>query len=151
VQARGPVSKDPISGEPAVQEHSLRRCILLAADANWATLDYRTVEDTVLEILSEVYRCLEKLNKLRGKYAMDLTFSLPQSSPPPALTPAPTGIQNIDPLFSCSRVAGTLTRNATLCQERSRAVSFFRKVSFCWSVTDDTNDRGGLEDIEGSQ
>jgi hypothetical protein len=146
VQASGLVTKDPVSGEPVVQDHSLRRCILLAADANWATLDYLTVEETVLGILSEVYRCLEKLNNLRGKYAMDLTSSLPQSSPTPASTPAPTGLRNLDPLFSSSRVAGTLSRNATLRQERSRAVSFFRKVSFGWSVSEDVSDKAKVEE-----
>jgi hypothetical protein len=146
VQASGLVSRDPVSGEPVVQEHSLRRCILLAADANWATLDYRTVEETVVGILTEVYRCLERLNKLRGKYAMDLTPSRSQPSPLPVLTPAPTGLRNVDPLFSSPRVAGTLSRNATLRQERSRAVSFFRKVSFGWSVSDDTSDKAKIEE-----
>lgn len=82
VQASGLISKDPASGEPVVHDNSLQQCILLAADANWATLDYRTVEEAILGILSEIYRCLETLKNLRGKYAMDLTFGLsPPSSP----------------------------------------------------------------------
>ncbi|KAI8671751.1 Protein kinase domain-containing protein [Fusarium keratoplasticum] len=157
VQASGLVTKDPASGEPVVHDNSLRRCILLAADANWATLDYRTVEETILGILSEVYRCLEKLNKLRGKYAMHLTSGLSSSSippgqvsqgtaPSPASTPAPTGLHNVDPLFSSPRVAATLSRDTTIRQERSRAVSFFRKVNFAWSLSNDVSDRVKLEE-----
>lgn len=107
VQANGLVRKDAASGEPAMPDHALRRCILLAADAHWATLDYQTVEETVLGILSEVYRCLQKLNKLRGKYALDLASGSSPSSPAAASaasTPAPTGLRGVDPLFSSSRV-----------------------------------------------
>ncbi|KXJ84644.1 hypothetical protein Micbo1qcDRAFT_213677, partial [Microdochium bolleyi] len=112
VQASGLITKDPLSGEPVVHDHSLRRCILLAADANWTTMDYQTVEEAILGILSEVYKCLEKINKLRGN----------------------------------SRVATTLFRDATLQREQSRAVSFFRKVTFGWSLVDDTSDKAKLDE-----
>lgn len=159
MQASGLISKDPVSGEPVVHDKSLQRCILLAADANWATLDYRAAEEAILGILSEVYRCLEKLNKLRGKYAMDLTSGLsspstslgqaqiPQgTAPSPAQPPAPTGLRNVDPLFSSPRVAATLSRETTIRQERSRTVSFFRKVNFGWSLSNDISDRVKLEE-----
>ncbi|UPK92550.1 hypothetical protein LCI18_003485 [Fusarium solani-melongenae] len=157
VQASGLVTKDPASGEPIVHDDSLRRCILLAADANWATLDYRIVEETILGILSEVYRCLERLNKLRGKYAMDLTSGLlssstpsgqvlPGTAPSPASTPASTGLRSADTLFSIPRVIETLSRDTTIRQERSRAVSFFRKVNFGWSLSNDVSDRVKLEE-----
>ncbi|KAF5699328.1 hypothetical protein FMUND_14820 [Fusarium mundagurra] len=157
VQASGLITKDPASGEPVVHDNSLRRCILLAADANWATMDYKTVEETILKILSEVYRCLEKLNKLRRKYAMDLDSRLSSSSTPhgrvsqdsaqsPASTPASTGLNNVDSLFSSPWVAASLSRDTTIRQERSRAVSFFRKVNFGWSLSNDITDRVKLEE-----
>ncbi|KLU90410.1 hypothetical protein MAPG_10264 [Magnaporthiopsis poae ATCC 64411] len=150
VQASGLVHKDPASGEPIVPDHALRRCILLAADANWATMEYQTVEETVLGILSEVYRCLEKLNKLRGKYGLDLTSSGPSPSPAAASVvaspPASTGVPNLDSLFSSSRVSAALSRNAAVRQERSRSVSFFRKVNFSWSISDDLSDRVKIEE-----
>ncbi|KAL8366635.1 hypothetical protein RB595_010477 [Gaeumannomyces hyphopodioides] len=150
VQASGLVCKDPASGEPIVPEHALRRCILLAADANLATLDYQTVEETVLGILTEVYTCLEKLNKLRGKYGLDLTSPGPSASPASASAvaspPASTGVPSLDPLFSSSRVSAALSRNATIRQERSRAVSFFHKVNFSWSISNDMCGRVKIEE-----
>ncbi|KAL8399970.1 hypothetical protein RB594_000393 [Gaeumannomyces avenae] len=149
-QANGLLRKDPASEEPIVLDHALRRCILLAADANWATLDYQTVEGMVLEIVTAVYTCLAKLNKLRGKYGLDLTSSGPSASPAatPAVAspPAPTGVPSLDPLFSSSRVSAALSRNAAIRQERSRAVSFFRKVNFGWSISDDMCDRVKIEE-----
>ncbi|KAM0429268.1 hypothetical protein ACHAPT_006482 [Fusarium lateritium] len=117
-------------------------------------MDYRKVEETVLGILSEVYRCLERLNKLSGKYAMDITSGLSSSSTPPGQvsqaspvsTPASTGLQNVDPLFSSPRVAATLSRDTAIRQERSRAVSFFRKVNFGWSLSNDMSDKVKLEE-----
>lgn len=38
VQASGLVTEDHATGEPVVHEASLRRCILLAASANWASV-----------------------------------------------------------------------------------------------------------------
>ncbi|KAJ4320116.1 hypothetical protein N0V84_006003 [Fusarium piperis] len=120
-------------------------------------MDYRIVEQTIFGILSEVYRCLERLNKLRGKYAMDLTPGLSSSSTPsgqvsqgtaPSLASAPTstGLHNVDPLFSSPRVTAMLSRDTTIRQERSRAVSFFRKVNFGWSLSNDVSDRVKLEE-----
>lgn len=149
VQASGLVHKDPASGEPIVPDHALRRCILLAADANWAELNYQTVEEMVLRILTEVYTCLERLNKLRGKYGLDLT-SGPSASPAAASAvaspPASTGVPSLDSLFSSSRVSAALSQNAAIRQERSRAVSFFRKVNFSWSISDDMCDRVKIEE-----
>ncbi|KAL8371963.1 hypothetical protein RB595_001666 [Gaeumannomyces hyphopodioides] len=113
--------------------------------------DYQAVEETVLRILSEVYMCLEKLNKLRGKYGLDLTSSGPSPSPAAASAaasppPASTGVPSLDPLFSSSRVSAALSRNAAARQERSRAVSFFRKVNFSWSISDDMSDRVKIEE-----
>lgn len=92
------------------------------------------------------YRCLEKLNKLRGKYALDLTSGSSLCCRVGGLDPASTGLRNLDPLFSSPRVAATLTRNATIHQERSRAVSSFRKVNFSWWISDDVSDRVKIEE-----
>jgi hypothetical protein len=148
VQTSGIISKDPASGEPVVHDNSLRRCILLAADANWATLDYRMVEEVILGILSEIYRCLETLNKLRGKYAMDLTSASSPSSLPGQVspTPAPTGLRSVDTLFSSPRVATTLSQSTTSRREHNRTVSFFRKVNFDWSLSSDKSDKVKLEE-----
>ncbi|GKU11710.1 unnamed protein product [Fusarium langsethiae] len=138
LQASGLITQDPATGEPVIHDHSLQRCILLAADANWATLDYKTVEQTILRIISEVHRCLEKLDKLKKKYAMDLDSASTLSPIPPsqnsqAINPsltAPAGRKNAHPLFSSPKVAATMSRDAIIWQQRSRAVSFFRKVNF---------------------
>jgi len=149
VQASGLVTKDAASGEPVVHEASLRRCILLAATANWATMDYAKVETTVLGITSEVYKCLEQLNKLRGKYAMDLMSDLPARSPDPSVNPpapAPTGLGSADHLFRTPQVAAALSREESLRRNRSRTVGFFRKVTFGWSLSDDVSDKAKIEE-----
>ncbi|KAL8304169.1 hypothetical protein RB597_004552 [Gaeumannomyces tritici] len=150
VQASGLVHKDAGSGEPILPEYALRRCILLAANANCATKDYKEVEEIVLRILTQVSMCLQKLNKLRGRYALDLTS--PGPSPPPAgasaaVPPPPvsTGVPSLDSFFSSSWASLALSRDAAIRQERSRTVSFFRKVNFSWSFSDDTSDRLKIE------
>ncbi|KAF5227596.1 hypothetical protein FAUST_11666 [Fusarium austroamericanum] len=140
VQASGLITQGPATGEPVIHDHSLQRCILLATDANWATLDYKTVEETILRIISEVHRCLEKLDKLRKKYAMDLDSASTLSPIPPGqnsqvITPsltAPAGLKNAYPLFSSPKW--------------SRAVRFFRKVNFGWSLSNDVSDKLKIEE-----
>ncbi|RGP64981.1 hypothetical protein FSPOR_7595 [Fusarium sporotrichioides] len=154
VQASGLITQDPATGEPVIHDHSLQRCILLAADANRATLDYKTVEETILRIISEVHRCLEKLEKLRKKYAMDLDSASTLSPTPPGqnsqvITPsltAPAGLKHAHPLFSSPKIAATLSRDAIIRQQRSRAVSFFRKVNFGWSLSNDVSDKLKIEE-----
>ena len=115
-------------------------------------MDYQKVEETIIGIIAEVYKCLERLNRVRG---MDLTSDPPSSTssrfpddgaapPPPAPVPAPIGLHGADPLFGNPQSASALSRETTLRRERGRAVSFFRKVSFAWSLSDDVSDRAKI-------
>ena len=115
------------------------------------------MEGTILGILTEVYECLENLDDLRGKYAMDLTPRFSSSStlprqvpscttPLPDPIPAPTGLTNVDPLFSSSRVAATLSQDTAIRQGRNRASNFFCKVNFGWPFSSDVSGKVKLEE-----
>lgn len=45
------------------------------------------------------------------------------------------------PLFQNTRVATEVAKAMSLRQRRAKTISFFRKVTFTWSLKDDTNDR----------
>jgi hypothetical protein len=189
VLSSGVVTKSS-SGEPLVHESSFRRCVLLAMETKWASMEYLQIEQVMLRILTEVYECLVSLNKLRDKYAMDsdadgdvrmegekggndeatwrdkLRFKkikLVSDDPaggsvenktgnsgksresssrhPPPLQQTTSGISAVDPLFQAGPVSHSITAQSLIRQQRAKAVSFYRKVSFSWSLTEDTSDK----------
>lgn len=145
LQQSGLLVVDPKSHALVVTESSLRRAILLAADAQSLTMEYHRVESHVLTVISQVYQCLQALQKLREKYSLqgDMGSADPHNLPNPlgselrANSDLPASI----PLFQNTRVASEVSKDMGLRQRRALTISFFRKMTFTWSLKDDTNDR----------
>ncbi|KAH8699369.1 hypothetical protein GQ44DRAFT_733237 [Phaeosphaeriaceae sp. PMI808] len=146
LQQSGLLVVDPKSRALVVSESSLRQTILLAADAQSLTMEYHRVESHVLTVISQVYQCLQGLQKLREKYSLqadrsnvDAPHHLPD--PPGFELRANSHLPASIPLFQNTRVASEVAKDTGLRQRRALTISFFRKVTFTWSLKDDTNDR----------
>ncbi|KAK4112956.1 hypothetical protein N656DRAFT_797511 [Canariomyces notabilis] len=145
LQQSGLFVVDPVSRSLVVSESSLRRAILVAADAQGLTMEYHRVESHVLTVISQVYQCLQALQKLREKYSLqdDNGNADTPSSPSPSDVGlgARSDLPGSLPLFRNPRVAAEVAKDMGLRQRRAKTTSFFRKVTFTWSLKDDTNDR----------
>lgn len=151
LQQSGLLTTDHLTGELVVHETSLRKCILLAAELQSLTMEYARVENHILAILGEVHHCLQELQQLRKKYAIarphDASSSTGSSS---GVTPVPRNtaeIPGVQPLFRNARVTNALSNDIRNRQWRSKAISFFRRVNFAWSLSEDTSDRDKIVSI----
>ncbi|KAG7286779.1 hypothetical protein NEMBOFW57_009095 [Staphylotrichum longicolle] len=136
---------DPTSGTLVVTESSLRRAILIAADAQSLTMDYHRIENHVLTVISQVYECLQAIQKMREKYSLqndadDVESTSPSELNRKAVDNIPSGVL----LFQNTRVAAEITREMGIRQRRAKTMSFFRKVTFTWSLKDDASDHNRL-------
>ncbi|KAH6955723.1 hypothetical protein BKA56DRAFT_503555 [Ilyonectria sp. MPI-CAGE-AT-0026] len=148
LQQSGLLVVEPGSGTLVVTESSLRRAILLAADAQF--MEYHRVENHVLTTLNQVYQCLLAIKKLRDKYSLkqadsgdnirtsDLTDSTNLG------LEVTTEIPGSVPLFHNTRVATAIVTDTNLRERRAKTMSFFRKVSFSWSLKDDSSDHNKI-------
>jgi hypothetical protein len=143
LQQSGLLAIDPVSLEFVVSEGALRRAILLVADMQSLNMDYERVERHIYTILGQAHQCLQKLEKLRDKYALHDGNDKNgfDTSSIPGKVRSNNEIPAAEPLFQNRQVAKALSKDASIRQSRTKVVSFFRRVNFTWSFTDDTNDR----------
>jgi hypothetical protein len=148
LQQSGLLAIDPTTGSLEVHEMSLRRCLLLAAEMQSTTMAYDQVERHVLTIIGQAYHCLQELEKLRSKYSIgpssENQSSIGITKYPSAISPAEASAPGAQPLFRNSRIATALAHDVISRQRRAKMVSFFRKVNFSWSLSDDTSDKDKL-------
>lgn len=146
LQQSGLFVVDPRSGSLVVTESSLRRAILLAADAQSLTMEYRRVENHVLTAINQVYQCLLAIKKLRDKRSLELD-DRDNGGTPDIRDSRDLGLEVTSeipgsvPLFQNTRVTTEIINSTSLCQRRAKTTSFFRKVTFTWSLKDDSSDR----------
>jgi hypothetical protein len=138
-QQSGLLAADPATRRIVVSEGALRRAILLAADMQDLRMDYERVGRHIYTILSQVHHCLQELRKLREKYGLhdrDDGKSLDASKPGEVWVN--TEIPAAEPLSRNHQIAKALSKDASLRQARTKAISFLRRVNFAWSFKDDT-------------
>jgi len=110
-------------------------------------MEYHRVENHVLAAINQVYQCLLTIKKLRDKYSLkhdesrDIlgTSDLGPDSKDLGLE-ITSEIPGSVPLFQNSRIATDIAADASLRQRRAKTMSFFRKVTFSWSLKDDSSD-----------
>ncbi|RYP28166.1 hypothetical protein DL767_007314 [Monosporascus sp. MG133] len=142
LQQSGLLAVDPATRGFVLSEGALRRVILLAADMQGLKMDYERVERHIYTILGQAHQCLRELQKLREKYALhDGDDDRGIDASIPGKVWVNNEIPAAEPLFQNRQIAKALSKDASMRQSRTKAVSFYRRVNFTWSFKDDTNDR----------
>ncbi|KAH0543150.1 hypothetical protein FGG08_002495 [Glutinoglossum americanum] len=144
IQQSGLLTAD-VSGDPAVTDCSVRKCIQAASIQTVGPIDIDRLESNILGIIGEVYHVLNNLQTLKKKYRIDSADGGTEGGTG-ELDPSPSdqetkGTSASSTLSQGFPVARAIFRAKRRRLEHSNRVSFFKKVSFGWALTDDTSDR----------
>jgi Prion-inhibition and propagation len=133
------------SGNPSFTDDSIRLCLQRASSWTAGPLDIDRVESNILKILGRLNQVLNDLDALKKKYRIDVgddVQTVGMEGPESSLQDekaAKTSVSRVLP--QSHSVMKAIQKTAQSRQKQSSRVSFFRKVSFGWALTDDTSDR----------
>ncbi|KAH0536801.1 hypothetical protein FGG08_006369 [Glutinoglossum americanum] len=111
-------------------------------------IDVEKKMKTIFTILGEIHHCLQQLTAFREKYSLSQPSRTTQ--PNPMVLDNPGSLVTIAissegggslQLEQTSRLATAVSIMSSSRRRLSKAVNFFRKVNFAWSITDDTSNK----------